>query len=213
MIKQIALKVTLLTLVFINCKNKKNSLNATIKNDLNKNPTSKQIINEKKYIIGDSLISKLSFLKLINKSCVRNNGAISDTKDDRKKIKNNCDFFKIKYDYSPYRTLVKDTALFKKNDITYLLGKSRNRSESDDYNIINLYIEKNKTKIDSIVIFSYENFVEALVEKGNYFYFNNESIYVYNFFEDEEGIHSKKWTKYKIEESKIIKQLETFFED
>ncbi|MFL0104838.1 hypothetical protein, partial [Tenacibaculum maritimum] len=62
---------------------------------------------------------------------------------------------------------------------------------------------KNNQKQDSLIVFSYENYIEALVNKSTYFYIKNNDIYIYEFNEDEEGIHSNNWKEYRIEKGKF----------
>ena len=50
-----------------------------------------------------------------------------------------------------------------------------------------MYIEKNKTITDSIVIYQSFNFSEALTVKTKYYYLNKNEIYLLDFVEDESG--------------------------
>ncbi|MFL0066881.1 hypothetical protein V2595_14750, partial [Tenacibaculum maritimum] len=83
------------------------------------------------------------------------------------------------------------------------LALANKKSDSDDYKFVNLYSTKNNQKQDSLIVFSYENYIEALVNKSTYFYIKNNDIYIYEFNEDEEGIHSNNWKEYRIENGKF----------
>lgn len=152
---------------------------------------------------GDKLISNLDFIKSINNTCKRVRGVIDDNDIQRKDFNNRCKFYKISYNYNVFRGFEGQKQLFRKNNIRYSLGVANKNSDSDDYKFINLYSIKNGKKMDSLTIYSYQNYIEALVTKGTYFYIKNDKVFIYEFNEDEKGIHNNKWSEYKIEKDKF----------
>ena len=147
---------------------------------------------------GDKLISNIEFIKTIDETCKRTHGVIQDNKKQRDAFNDQCQFYNIKYNYEVYRVLEKQKQLYQKDDINYYFDLAIKNSESDDYKFVNLYASKNGRKIDSLEVYNYENFIEALVEKGKYFYIKDEKIFTYMFYEDEDGIHNSKLNEYEI---------------
>ncbi len=158
---------------------------------------------------GDSLISSLDFIKTIDISCKRVSGVISDSKKQRNDFNKKCNFYKIKYDYDILRGLESKKTLFDNNNTSYYMALADTKSDADDYKFIKLYSSRNNKKLDSLTIFSYENYIEALVNKGTYFYIKNDKIYTYNYVEDEEGIHSKNWKVHEIKNGQfqLLKEI------
>lgn len=190
--KRYGLLVTFI-LVFIGCKTKSKQTPIAVSNN------SKIIVDDNlNFSAGDVLLSKIYFIKSIDKSCARVSGIISDNKEQRNQFKNNCNFFKLKYNYDEYRGLEKREKLYSMDNVNYYLDLNSQQSDSDDYKFVSLYSFYDGKKIDSIIVYSYENYIEALVEKGRYFYIHDKQIYVYEFNEDEEGIHSDRWSKFSI---------------
>ncbi|CAA0223572.1 hypothetical protein [Tenacibaculum maritimum] len=168
-----------------------------------KNAQEKHALKSINFELGDSLISNISFIKTIDKSCRRPSGILSDSKKEREEFNQKCNFYKINYEYDFFRGLEEKKELFNNNYIDYYLALANKKSDSDDYKFVNLYSTKNNQKQDSLIVFSYENYIEALVNKSTYFYIKNNDIYIYEFNEDEEGIHSNNWKEYRIEKGKF----------
>lgn len=189
------LKIGLILLVLLSCKSALKDKN----NDTQKKYAAKSINFE----LGDSLISNINFIKTIDKSCKRASGVLSDSKKEREEFGQKCNFYKINYEYDLFRGLENKKELFENNDINYYIALANKKSDSDDYKFIKLYSLENDRKLDSLIIFSYENYIDALVNKGTYFYIKTNKVYTYNFNEDEEGIHSDNWSEYEIKNGRF----------
>ncbi len=177
------------------------SNNLQVKDNLTTQVKSKSDI---RFELGDEVLADLEFIKSINTTCGRAVGVIGNDDKQREEFEKNCNFYKIKYNYYELRGLEKSQKVFEQNNnYSLVLNVTKRMTDSDDFKFIGLYtIDKNK-KIDSLVVFSYENYIEALVEKGRIFYIKNNNVFLYDFNEDDKGIHSEKWRKYEIKAGKF----------
>ncbi|MCG7501352.1 hypothetical protein MHM83_05675 [Tenacibaculum sp. Mcav3-52] len=161
------------------------------------------VLISKDFQEGDSLISNLKFIKSIEDSCIRTEGVLEDNREQREDFNSRCRFYKITHDYSVLKGVEEKEQFFKRNKIIYSLDLANKKSDADDYKFVSLCSEKDGENIDSLIVYSYENYIEALVTKGAYFYVKNDRVFVYKFNEDEEGIHSDEWNEYRINKGKF----------
>lgn len=196
--KKLNIYLIIFILAFVSCKIKPKETSKTLSNN-----TKTTISGNLDYEDGDVLLSKIDFIKSIDKSCKRISGAISDNEQHRGEFKNKCSFLKLNYNYDVFRGFEEVKQLYSVGSVNYSLDLNNKNSDSDDFKFVSLYSIAAGKKIDSLIVYSHENYIEALVEKGRHFYLNNNQVYIYEFNEDEEGIHSTKWSKFSIESGKF----------
>ncbi len=154
----------------------------------------KTIENDKRdtLLIGDYLISQKKIVKNINATCITEAGlAISDS------YKKRCTYYKIKFPYESLNS-VENKVIQNFKGINYSIKKSKETSDADDYVIKNLIIQKEGILTDSIRIYSYESYIEALVQKKEYYYLHNNNLWILKFNIDEDGIKVVNWDSYTI---------------
>ncbi len=150
-------------------------------------------------LIGDYLISRKKIVKNINTTCISEGGlAISDS------YKKKCSYYKIKFPYESLNS-VENKVIQNFKGINYSIKKSKETSEADDYAIKNLIIKKEGILTDSIRIYSYENYIEALVQKKEYYYLDENNLWILKFNIDEDGIKVVNWNKYSVNDNGKIK--------
>ncbi|OBQ57325.1 hypothetical protein JJL45_00340 [Tamlana sp. s12] len=164
--------------------------------------TLKNTISSKKkktLLVGDSLISDRNFINQINATCISNGDLeISDT------YKSKCNFFKIKFIYENLNS-IDDKEIQNFNNISYHIRQSKETSDADNFIIKNLILKKGDVFTDSIRIYSYENYIEALVQKNKYFYLEGNYLWILKFNIDEAGVNVVDWSSYIVNDSgKII---------
>lgn len=155
--------------------------------------------NKDTLLIGDYLISKKNFVDKINTTCVSEEElAISDS------YKKKCVYYKIKFLYEDINYIDENT-IQSFNGISYSLKKSNESSDADDFAIKNLIIKKDDVLTDSIRIYSYESYIEALAQKNEYYYLKDNHLWILKFNIDEDGIKVVNWKNYKInDDGKIV---------
>lgn len=143
--------------------------------------------------MGDSLISNEKFIKNIDLTCVISEGGLKITESYKKK----CVFYKLNFPYEELNGL--DNKIVQNyNGIDYIIKKSNTMSDADDFVIQNLIIKKENIITDSIRVYSYENYIEALVQKNEYYYLSNNNLWILKFNEDEDGVSVVSWDKYEV---------------
>lgn len=184
------------------------------KSQENTKTISKEIVLKKEWQ-GDLLISDFNFVNSIDKTCKLNSaffGRIDEQiKDDNLK----CALSKIKFDYEKLNSIKTKFSIGNINATTELFIKATkpsNLENADIYNQATLYIELNKKNTDSIVIYHFINFSEALTVKERNYYIDRDYIYLLDIVEDESGTNVEKWTENKIDKSgKIILDKQKVF--
>ncbi len=166
----------------------------TVNYDTIKSNLKKTTYNNTKdtFLIGDYLISQKKIIKNINSTCVSENSlAISNS------YKKKCTYYKIKFPYEELNT-IDNKVIQSFNGINFSIKKSKETSDADDFAIKNLIIQKEGISTDSIRIYSYENYIEALVQKKEYYYLDNNHLWILKLNIDEEGIKVVNWNYYTI---------------
>ena len=195
--KYIILSILSVTSI-VSCKNKSHNESRALKNNVQK----KDIL-----LLGDSLIANEGFVKKINKTCAISNGYYGRTEADIDDYKSKCVFYNIKFQYEKLKKV--DNKIIKNfKGINYIIRNSNVASNADDYIFKDLILKKNNIITDSIKIYSYEGYIEALVVISEYYYIKDNHLWVLNFYEDEEGIHVESWSKYEINDLGRIVSLE-----
>ncbi|KMQ60087.1 hypothetical protein ACM46_17745 [Chryseobacterium angstadtii] len=160
---------------------------------------------------GDVLISDLNFVSSINSTCKLNTTFFNRSEKQVEHDDAKCVLSKIKFDYDKLNSINKKNIIGKLNSNTELFIKNsvdKNNNADLSYQTT-LYIEKNKTITDSIVIYQSFNYSEALIVKTKYYYLDKNEIYLLDVTEDESGANVEKWEHYKINFSgsvSLIKQ-------
>lgn len=151
-------------------------------------------------LIGDYLISQKAIVENINTTCVAEEGlAISDS------YKKKCTYYQIKFPYESLNS-IENKIIQNFKGINYSIKKSKETSNADDYVIKNLIIKKEGVLTDSIRIYSYENYIEALVQKKEYYYLDNDNLWILKFDIDEDGVKVVNWVSYTINNKGKIKK-------
>ncbi|SFN25531.1 hypothetical protein SAMN05421594_1871 [Chryseobacterium oleae] len=169
-------------------------------------PSISQEISFNKNWSGDVLISDLNFVSSIDPTCKLNTIFFDRSEKQVKEDDAKCPLSKIKFDYDKLNSINKKNIIGKLNSNTELFIKnsvSKNNNADLSYQIT-LYIEKNKTISDSIVIYQSLNYSESLTVKTKYYYLDKNEIYLLDVAEDESGANVEKWEHYKINSSAKI---------
>ncbi|KAB1068401.1 hypothetical protein F6U93_06785 [Tamlana haliotis] len=174
------------------CYNKKDTVSDMLKNTIS--PKEKGI-----QLMGDSLISDGNFIDKINTTCVSGGDLeISDS------YKMKCEFFKIKFIYENLNGINNEVIQNFKN-INYSIKQSKETSDADDFVIKNLILKKEGVLTDSIRMYSYENYIEALAQKNEYFYIKDNNLWILKFNIDEDGVNVVDWHRFTVNDGgKII---------
>ncbi|OEK08561.1 hypothetical protein A8C32_03680 [Flavivirga aquatica] len=158
-------------------------------------------------LTGDSLISDKHFIEKIDSTCLITNGYYGRTDAEIKNYKKKCAYYEIKFSYEELNP-IENKVIQNFGDIDYIINSSSKASDADDFTIKNLILKKNNVITDSIRVYSYENYIEALAQKNEYFYLKDNYLWVLKFNEDEDGINVENWSKYKIDNMGKIVSLE-----
>ncbi len=175
------------------CKNENNTI-------IEKEQDKKEINNKLvKISIGDSLISKLTFVNQISDN---------SNKLQRSNLSN------IKYDFDKFTSWNENTIEKKEiGNITLKLQKERViKNDADIFVHIELKIFKEGKQTDKLIVYKQENYAEAMVAVTQYFYVDNDlNLWTLEIEEEEDGIIVKSWNQYKIENEtggiKLVKEI------
>ncbi len=190
-------KIKALLIVFICVLSCKNTTNKT---------KMKPLFNKQNNVLltGDSLISNKNFINKIDSSCIKTTGYYGRTEEEANDYKNKCVYYRIDFSYEELNS-IDDEFIQRVGDVDCIIRNSNDISDSDDFIIKNLILKKNNIETDSIRIYSYENYIEALAQKNDYYYLKNNRLWILKFNEDEDGIRIVDWKQYFINyEGKII---------
>ncbi|BFO66895.1 hypothetical protein [Chryseobacterium sp. KCF3-3] len=180
-------------------------------------PSFSQEISIDKNWNGDALISDLNFVKSINPTCKLKTTFFNRSEKQVEEDDSKCALSKIKFDYEKLNSLNKKSNIGKiASNIELFIKNTVPKSDNADLSYqTTLYIEKNKTTTDSIVIYQSFNFSEALTVKTKYYYLDKSEIHLLDIVEDESGTNVEKWEHYKINSlGKIsLVQQKTFSKD
>lgn len=155
---------------------------------------------EKKWS-GDVLISDLNFAESINTSCKLSTPFFDRTENQIRADNLKCALSKIKYDYEILNSI--NTEIYIGNissDVKLFIQNSlfKNKNIEDVKYQVMLYVEKDKIRSDSMIIYQSFNYLEALVVQEKYYYLNKNHIYTIDIVEDESGASVEKWEHYNI---------------
>ena len=161
---------------------------------------------------GDVLISDLSFVNSIDSSCKLSTTFFNRSEKQIKEDDSKCALSKIKFDYGKLNSINKKIHIGNLSSEIELFIKNSspiNANNADLSYQTTLYIEKNKTLSDSIIVYQSFNYSEALTVKTKYYYLDKDNIYLLDIAEDESGANVEKWEQYKINTSgktSLVKQ-------
>ncbi|MGU3373827.1 hypothetical protein [Chryseobacterium sp. M5A1_1a] len=163
-------------------------------------PTSNTTIIDKNWN-GDVLISDSSFINTIDSSCQLNTTFFDRSEKQIEEDNLKCALSKVKFDYDKLNSINNRITVGKLSSEIVLFIKKSSSKITNDADLgyqATLYIEKNKTISDSIIIYQSLNYSEALTVKTKYYYLNMDNIYLLDVAEDESGASTEKWEHYKI---------------
>ncbi|PKF74952.1 hypothetical protein CW752_06575 [Chryseobacterium sp. PMSZPI] len=166
---------------------------------------SNQIISNKitidKNWNGDPLISDINFVNSIDASCKLNTPFFNRSEKQVKEDDAKCALSKIKFSYDKLDSINKKITVGRlSSEIELFIKKSSLKitNEADLNYQATLYIEKNKSISDSIIIYQSFNNAEALTVKTKYYYLEKNDIYLLDIVDNESGTSTEKWEHYKI---------------
>lgn len=165
---------------------------------LKKQVSNDNFVEKDMLFVGDSLVSNTNFIKKIKPTCA------SSTLEITESYKKQCVFYKITFPYEELNDI--DSKVIQNfRGINYIIENLDTISNADDFVFKRLIIKKENVITDSIMIYGYENYIEALVQRTYYYYLENNYLWRLKFDIEEEGISIVSWNKYEInEKGKII---------
>lgn len=173
-------------------------------------PSFSQEISIDKNWNGDKLISDLNFVSSINPTCKLKTTFFDRSEKQIEEDDAKCTLSKIKFNYEKLNSINKKNIIGKlASNIELFIKNNIPKSNNADLSYqTTLYIEKNKTITDSIVIYQSFNFSEASTVKTKYYYLDKNEIYLLDIVEDESGANVEKWEHYKINSSGKISSVQ-----
>lgn len=158
---------------------------------------------------GDPLIADLDFVKSIDPSC-KIEGSYYESSDEQMEEDNaRCVLNKIKYDYYLFqelkaRVLVDSLEGGIKLYINTTLPTAKEKQYAEVYHQATLYVEKEGKVVDSMVLYEYVNYMEAMVVSLRYHYLDGNKLYLLDYEDSENGSEVDQWQEYIINNTGTI---------